>query len=372
MSFKHKQARCGVSRRFVCKMSKKSGWLAGFLVACLYFWTLRQTPSFRSFLHGIRSDSKSQTDISRRMLGVSAWLYSGPAVAAPTAPDVGPTFRSLKKAPELPVATAVILLRTTQEAALDWGGPFGKPGLYQTNFNKKRSESFPAFKERFATYDLSGLFNQSQLLEKDPRSNRIYFSFLNEVQFRTLQDGIKRRGEQDRFGLNVGARLYRKILSGDVVGPRIIQGDEYDPKAPVNMSSPLSGAWPPLQPPLAQGRSAGDLAAGTRRLLDYLRGQGYCKDFSLSDLDLATDGRITFSSFVKEPANLEATSTLLRSRGFPPRFDQRILQAYFLDRGYESELEDDLSSSLDGTGKGTPSGVRTKWVLTPDADASLE
>ena len=54
--------------------------------------------------------------------------------------DSGPTFRTLRKPPEIPVATAVILLRTTQEAALDWGGPFSKPGLYQTNFNKKRTE----------------------------------------------------------------------------------------------------------------------------------------------------------------------------------------------------------------------------------------
>ena len=316
------------------------------------------------------------TEVSRRMLGVSACLAGlpAPSMAAPAPPESGPTFRTLRKAPEIPVATAVILLRTTQEAALDWGGPFGKPGLYQTNFNKKRSESFAAFKERFASYDFSGLLNQSQLLEKDPRTNRLYFSFLNEVQFRTLQDGIKRRGEQERFGLNVGARLYRKILSGDAVGPRIIQGDEYDPNAPVNMSSPLSGAWPPLQPPLSQGRSVSDLANGASRLLDYLRGQGYCKDFSLSSLAVATDGRITFSSFVLDPANLEATSSLLRSRGFPPRFDQRILQAYFLDRGYESELEDALSNDLEGNRKesGSPAGVRTKWVLTPDADASLE
>ena len=39
------------------------------------------------------------------------------------------TYRTLRPAPEVPVATAVILLRTTQEAAMDWGGPFSKPGL---------------------------------------------------------------------------------------------------------------------------------------------------------------------------------------------------------------------------------------------------
>ena len=271
--------------------------------------------------------------------------------------STGPTFRTQRTVPEIPVATAVILLRTTQEAALDWGGPFSKPGLYQTNFNKKRSEGlewscdeharrkmtnlrksigrlkcivetcwdtirpveirwplklpwlwintpwvaandfsffsvlcstnksptatalqgFAAFKERYANYDLSGLLNQTQLLAKDPRTNRFYFSFLNEVQFRTLQDGIKRRGEQERFGFNVGTRLYRKILEGDTVGPRIIQGDTYDPKAPVNMSSPLSGLWPPLQPPLPKGALASDLSEGSQRLMDYLRREGYCK-----------------------------------------------------------------------------------------------
>eukprot|EP00438_Fugacium_kawagutii_P010207 Skav234239 [mRNA] locus=scaffold1464:474599:475763:- [translate_table: standard] len=228
---------------------------------------------------------------SRRHL---VWSLSGIATAVSTSAEAvdssGPTFRTLRAPPEIPVATAVILLRTTQEAALDWGGPFAKPGLYQTNFNKKRSEGagvrgpgwidvkgFPAFKERYANYDLSGLLNQTQLLAKDPRTNRLYFSFLNEVQFRTLQDGIKRRGEQERFGFNVGTRLYRKILKGDTVGPRIVQGDTYDPNAPVNMSSPLSGEWRPLSPALPKGASASDLAEGTQRLLDYLRKQGYCK-----------------------------------------------------------------------------------------------
>ena len=138
-------------------------------------------------------------------------------------------------------------------------------------------KGFAAFKERYANYDLSGLLNQTQLLAKDPRTNRFYFSFLNEVQFRTLQDGIKRRGEQERFGFNVGKRLYRKILEGDAVGPRI-QGDTYDPKAPVNMSSPLSGLWPPLQPPLPKGALASDVSEGSQRLMDYLRREGYCKD----------------------------------------------------------------------------------------------
>ena len=220
-----------------------------------------------SFVQESCSTPKEAAGVSRRILSLSPF-YGLPAIAAPTVPEAGPTFRTLKKPPAIPVATAVILLRTTQEAALDWGGPFEKPGLYQTNFNKKRSEGFAAFKERFATYDLSELFNQSQALEKDPRSNRLYFTFLNEVQFRTLQDGIKRRGEQERFGLNVGARLYRKIMSGDAVGPRISKGDEYDPKAPVDMSSPLSGEWKPLQPPLSKGKSPSDLATGARRLMD--------------------------------------------------------------------------------------------------------
>ena len=258
-----------------------------------------------------------------------------------------------------------------QEAALDWGGPFSKASVWQTNFNKRRSEGFPSFRERYANYDLTGLLNQTQLMLKDPRTNRLYFSFLDEVQFRTLQDGIKRRAEQDRFGFNVGARLYRKILNGDEVGPRIqTQPDTFDPKAPVDMSSPFSGRWPALKPPLPKGQSAGDLAEGSRRLLEYLRSQGYCKDFSLSSFELQKDGRVQFSSFVLEPANLEATSTLMRSRGFPPRYDSRILQAFFADRGFDSELEDELSDGLDSN-KGSR-GVRTKWLLSADPDISLD
>ena len=237
---------------------------------------------------------------------------------------------------------------------------------YQTNFNKKRSEAFPAFKERYATYDLSGLINETQLLRKDPRTNQLYFSFLNEVQFRTLQDGIKRRGEQERFGFNVGVRLYRKILAGDEVGPRIQQGDSYDPKAPVNMSSPFSGVWPPLTPSLSKGKLITDLESGAQRLLDYLRRQGYCKDFQLSSFE-NSNGIIRFESLVTEPINLEATSTLLRSRGFVPRYDQRLLQAFFADRGYESELEDELAF-----GSSIPTGVRTKWRLQADPDTSLD
>ncbi|CAK9071218.1 unnamed protein product [Durusdinium trenchii] len=304
--------------------------------------------------------------LSSGLFHTGALVLSGETAAAET-PVAGPTYRTLRAPPEIPVATAVILLRTTQEAALDWGGPFSKPGLYQTSFNKKRSEGFPAFKERYATYDLSALLNQTQLLAKDPRTNRLYFSFLNEVQFRTLQDGIKRRGEQERFGLNVGNRLYRKILQGDEVGPRLVKGDTYDPKAPVDMSSPLSGRWPSLSPPLPKGGSSVDLAKGSQRLLDYLRREGYCKDFTLSSFKLKDAGKLSFESFVEEPINLEATSTLMRSRGFPPRYDQRILQAFFADRGFDSELDDELSDA-----KSAMKGVRTKWLLTPDPDASLE
>lgn len=308
---------------------------------------------------------------SRRHL----WSLCGIATVSSSAGavDSGPTFRTLRKPPEIPVATAVILLRTTQEAALHWGGPFSKPGLYQTNFNKKRTEGFADFKQRYATYDLSGLFNQIELLDKDPRTNRLYFSFLNEVQFRTLQDGIKRRAEQERFGFNVGTRLYRKILQGDTVGPRILnEGDTYDPKAPVNMSSPLSGQWPPLSPPLPTGALATDLAEGSRRLMDYLRKQGYCKDFTLSSFAPEKDGRLRFESSVLEPVNLEATSTLMRSRGFPPRYHQRILQAYFADRGFDSEFDDELSGEAKSNGKSSVSGVRTNWVLSPDPDIGLD
>ena len=98
------------------------------------------------------------------------------------------------------------------------------------------------------------------------------------------------------------------------------------------------------------------------------------EDFTLSNFEPDKDGRLRFESFVREPVNLEATSTLMRSRGFPPRYDQRILQAYFADHGFDSELDDELSgpSGDAKSGKSLVSGVRTKWVLSPDPDIGLD
>lgn len=98
------------------------------------------------------------------------------------------------------------------------------------------------------------------------------------------------------------------------------------------------------------------------------------EDFQLSSFELDKDGqRLRFESFVLQPINLETTSTLMRNRGFPPRYDQRILEAYFADRGYDSEFNDELSSGeAKGGSKSSISGVRTKWVLSPDPDIGLD
>jgi len=309
---------------------------------------------------------------------VSSLLGAGVAIGKPAGADAVsaneiPTFRTLRPPPEVPVETAVILLKTTQEAVMDWGGAFSKPGKYQVSFNQRRNEEFQAFKGRYQNYDLTGLYNQTLLESKDPRTNRLYFAFLNEVQWRTLGDGITRQSDQVRFSRVVGDRLYRKILSGDFVGPRTIGEGE---NAQVNMSSPFSGAWPSIAEPLPTGRSQGDLAEGARQLLEYLRARSYCKDFILSDFASDGAGGWKFTSFVLEPVNIDASRALVRSKiTFLPRYDQRILQAYFGDRGFECDFVDEFADGIDGEKASRKvsvlKGIRTVWKLRPDPDAGL-
>mmetsp|Transcript_99617 Transcript_99617/g.277359 ORF Transcript_99617/g.277359 Transcript_99617/m.277359 type:complete len:386 (+) Transcript_99617:3-1160(+) len=306
-------------------------------------------------------------------LVVGAIVGTRPVGALEAPPDVGATFRTLRAPPEIPVATAVILLRTTLEAIKDWGGALSNPGKYQVSFNKRRAESFESFRTRYQNYDLTGLLNQTLLQVKDPRTNRFYFSFLNEVQWRTLGQQLTRKADAERFSRVVGDRLYRKILSGDVVGPRTIgEGDD----AQVNMSSPFSGTWPPLAAPLPRGQGPADLAKGAQLLLEYLRTQGYCREFLLSEFTPDKAGVVTFTSLVREPANIEATSALMRSAASCiPRFDQRILQAYFADCGFECDFTDVLADDMDARSNPRtglqPRGIRTVWKLRSDPDAGL-
>lgn len=53
--------------------------------------------------------------LSSGLFHTGALVLSGETAAAET-PVAGPTYRTLRAPPEIPVATAVILLRTTQEA----------------------------------------------------------------------------------------------------------------------------------------------------------------------------------------------------------------------------------------------------------------
>jgi len=142
------------------------------------------------------------------------------------------------------------------------------------------------------------------------------------------------------------------------------------------MSSPFSGRWPPIAPPPPPGKSPADIAEGARQLLDYLQARGYCKEFLLSDFTPDKDGGLVFKSLVREPVNLEVTSSLVRSNiDFLPRYDQRILQAYFADRGFDSTFADVLADGMSGRAASRSglqqTGVRTEWRLRPDPDAGL-
>eukprot|EP00931_Biecheleriopsis_adriatica_P115167 TRINITY_DN90994_c0_g1_i1.p1 TRINITY_DN90994_c0_g1~~TRINITY_DN90994_c0_g1_i1.p1 ORF type:complete len:351 (-),score=41.32 TRINITY_DN90994_c0_g1_i1:111-1163(-) len=273
--------------------------------------------------------------------------------------------RTRNPPPRIPVATAVILLRTTQEVAVTWGAPWDKPGSFQTRFNNMRSNGMTYFRTRYVNYDLSELFDETMAATVDPRTNRLYFAFLNKIHFQVLEEGLKKKNDRDTFGRLLGERLYRKILKGDVVGPRVQTDGDFDPSSPVNMSSPFSGRWPALQPPLPKGNSAEDLALGIRQILTYLQSQGYCKSFSMTALTQSTAGKLEFRHLVEEPINIEVTSeTVRRGSGFSPQFDQRILQTFFLNRGFESQFSETLADEKSASSR----GVLTSWTLTPDDD----
>jgi len=136
------------------------------------------------------------------------------------------------------------------------------------------------------------------------------------------------------------------------------------------------GVWPKIAP-LPKGSEPADIEAGMRQLLGYLQDQEYCKGYEVSDIQQEKDGKLKFVTYVREPVNLEATASLMRSNdNFAPRYDQRVLQAFFADHGYAAEFSDSLADSIQAVpGKGSPSrrpsGVRCAWTLLPDADAGL-
>lgn len=300
------------------------------------------------------------------------------AIIAPSAVnalvDSAPTFRTLQQVPEIPVETAVILLRTTAEAIVDFGC-FKDNADWQAKFSKERMATFASFKSRYQNYDLTGLYNQSILEVKDPRTNRLYFNYLNLVQFQAIGKTITRKGQRLQVSRIIGDRLYDKILRGDVVGPRTIGTDEEIDKgtAEVNMSSTFSGVWPAITSPLprGKGKSPEELKSGVRQLLEYLRSRKYCKEFAISDFTPNKDGGVDFVSYIQEPVNLEATVTLTKGDNILPRYESGILQAYFKDCGYDSDIKDGLAAGMDDwitSAEQRARGIRAAWTLRPRPD----
>ncbi|CAK0806720.1 unnamed protein product, partial [Prorocentrum cordatum] len=195
------------------------------------------------------------------------------------------------------------------------------------------------------------------------------FDYLVGCQFRILSRKIPRKEARARFTRKLGETLYRKILAGDVVGPRVWVGDdETGSLGDVNMSSPFSGTWPAISTLPQRAQSAEELRKGAQALLRYLAEQQYCAGGDLSAFQSSSDGAVVeFTSYVREPANFESTVSLMRDNDlFAPRFDQRILEAYFEDSGYLCTSTDEVAG--DGEGAGPARGIRTRWKLKLDQD----
>eukprot|EP00929_Paragymnodinium_shiwhaense_P009014 TRINITY_DN11301_c0_g1_i1.p1 TRINITY_DN11301_c0_g1~~TRINITY_DN11301_c0_g1_i1.p1 ORF type:complete len:387 (-),score=98.91 TRINITY_DN11301_c0_g1_i1:245-1405(-) len=290
-----------------------------------------------------------------------------PALAEEGEGGAGAVFRVQKSVPRVPRTLAVLLLRSTYEAVEGWGA-YNSMTEYQIAFSTMRSKAMSNFRDRYANYDLTDLFDPEKVKATGGGvTNKLYFAFLNEVQWRTIAKKIV--NQRDRFGRLIGDRLYKKILKGfelraDVEAPQ---------EEPV-----VIGAVPKISQPLPAGKGAADIRTGTAQLLDYLRELGYCEGSDISEVTQEADGSLRFKAFVKEAVNLDATASLMRSNdNFVPRYDQRILQAYFADRGYDSEFSDRLANSMDEPEEKKPSGLGRKigvvssWKLRPDPDAGV-
>lgn len=265
----------------------------------------------------------------RRALSATVSLLPAPAEAI---------LRTTKETPELPQVLAVMLLRTTYDSVESWG-VYSDMADYQKKFAVQLRDGFESFR---------GV------------TNRFYFSFLNDAQWRVIARAIRRGPDRERFSQLVGSRLYQSILRGEDIKSDVdMQGQE--------ANLPSIGRWPQLA--VSKGSDPTVLSSGTRQLLKYLKDIGYCKDFQVTDF-ASTGDAVKFVSFVFDPVNLDATVSLMRSNGgFAPRYDQRILQAYFADCGFSSTFEDTLAESIEVTSTSSrfvPKGVRTAWMLKPD------
>jgi len=284
-------------------------------------------------------------------------------------------YRTTKESPTIDKVLAVMLLRTTYDAAED-SGFYRDMVDYQKQFSLSVRSGFKNFKGRYENYDLTELYNASRLLETRSGgvTNRFYFSFLNDAQWRTVAKAIKRKEDRVQFSRMVGARLYQSILAGQELKADVPQDSPGYPSEGPNNNI---GTWPKLTEGPPQGRDAASISIGAKQLLDYLRGRGYCKDFEVTDIKLVDRSNLSFDVFVLDPVNFDATASLMRSNDdFVPRYDQRILQAFFADRGYSSTFTDGLASGMDDMKPATkqmgiPTGIRSTWVLKPEPDAGI-
>jgi len=284
-------------------------------------------------------------------------------------------YRTTKESPTIDKVLAVMLLRTTYDAVEEWGC-YRSMADYQKQFSLLVMNNFKSFTGRYENYDLTELFNTSRLLETRSGgvTNRFYFSFLNDAQWRTVAKAIRRKESRDQFSRVVGDRLYRSILTGQELKADVPQDN---PGFSDESSTNSIGVWPKLAESLPEGRDAASISMGAKQLLNYLRGRGYCKGFEVSDIKLVDGLQLRFAVFVLDPVNLDATVSLMRSNDdFVPRYDQRILQAFFADRGYSSTFTDSLASGIDAVNraakpKGVSTGIQSTWVLKPDPDAGI-
>jgi len=364
-----------VARRHVYRRERLTRWLlvACFLAVIAHSSLCRSWSSRAAWIAPAQHDELVSPSNRRKFLTASgaATLFTGANAASAEDSGFGrrkeeePAFvmRTTKKSPRVPKVLGVLLLRTTYETVVDWGA-YPDMQIFQSKFMRTRGEGFQTFKKRHENYDLTDLYNTSSLQETGGGvTNRFYFSYLNGAQYKTIGQTIRSQRDRVRFTRLVGERIYRRTVNGF-----LLKADDTGDNEIAGLNTTI-GAWPKIQPPLPVGNTAADIGRGVDQLLSYLCKQKYCEGFKRSDIDAKKDGTLTFRTFVDDPVNLEATTELMKiNEDFVPRFDQRLLQAYFDDRGYDSELTDVLADGLDGT-PSAKTGVRSEWKLKVEAES---
>lgn len=326
-------------------------------------WTALPTGGRRSFAAGLI------TTVAGTSPGLAGW-----AGGAACAEEV--VYRTKKQAPRIPKVLAVMLLRTTYESVEDWGA-YSDMASYQKYFALQIRDGYQSFRDRFRNYDLTMLYNTTFLEASADGgiSNRFYFSFLNDAQWRVIGRAVKSEQDRDRFGRVVGDRLYRAIIKGKELKSDVEEdANATEEEKEVARKYQRIGIWPALGK-LPKTDKPDEVLRNVGRILGYLKEQGYCESFEISLPEALPKGGFRFRSFVREPANLETTRSLMRSNdNFAPRYDQRILQAFFADCGFGSSFSDSIAGGLqvsEVTPAPMPNGILSEWSLVPDPEAGL-